>query len=329
MNSHRDQDDSWNKYWEHGFLTSCRNAFTGNYEGAIKESWVSFFGALEPGSRVLDICTGNGAIAMIANEVSRLKASELEIHAIDSAAIRPRETVTRDRRLLEGIHFRGRTAAESTGFEDAYFQAISGQYALEYTELESCAAEMARISASGARLQFIIHHHASIVMETSREEVRNVELLFGQTRFFEKAEAIIRKVGSTANATARRALASDRDAEKTREDLNRAAETISRAMDTSPHPQLLQMARQNVAEAYRLCISEGLSPALALLKESRQRISANAERLEDLMRAGRSEEDIEQIRAAFVDQGFHVDPPGVIHHERGPLMGWVLTGGRQ
>lgn len=325
MNSHRDQDDSWNKYWEHGFLTSCRNAFTGNYEGAIKDSWVSFFGSLEPGSRVLDICTGNGAIAMIANEVSRLKASNLEIHAIDSAAIRPRETVTRDRQLLEGIRFRGRTAAENTGFDDAYFQAISGQYALEYTELEACAAEMARISASAARLQFIIHHHASIVMETSREEVRNVELLFGQTRFFEKAEALVRRVGAAGSGEARRALATDREAEDAREALNRAAETIDRAAEISPHPQLLQMALQNVAEAYRRCTTDGLRPALALLEDSRQRILANAERLEDLMAAGRGKEDMDRMRTAFSDHGFRVDPPAVIHHERGPLMGWVMT----
>jgi ubiquinone/menaquinone biosynthesis C-methylase UbiE len=329
MNSHRHQDDSWNKYWEHGFLTSCRNAFAGNYEGAIKASWVSFFGALEPGSRVLDICTGNGAVAMIANEVSRRKALDLEIHAIDSAAIRPRETVTRDRHLLEGICFRGRTTAESTGFDDAYFQAISGQYALEYTDLEACAAEMARISAPGARLQFIIHHHASIVMETSREEIRNVELLFGQTRFFEKAEALIRKVGAAENVEARRALASDRDAEDARESLNRAAETIDRAAEVSPHPQLLQMALQNVAEAYRRCTSKGLRPALDLLEESRQRIAANAERLEDLMGAGQGEEEMNRMRTAFGDLDFRVDPPDVIHHERGPLMGWVLGARRR
>jgi ubiquinone/menaquinone biosynthesis C-methylase UbiE len=328
MSSHRDQDDSWNKYWEHGFLTSCRNAFAGNYEGTIKTSWVSFFGALGAGSRVLDICTGNGAIAMIANEVSREKDLGLEIHGIDTAAIRPQDTVTRGRDLLDGISFHGGTPAESTGFGPAHFQAVSGQYALEYTDLESCAAEMARISAPAAKLQFIIHHHESIVMETSREEIRNAALLFADTRFFDRAAAIINKVGAAAGPEARRALASDPDAERAREALNRAAETVSRAAESSPHPQLLQMALQNVAEAYRRGVSGGLEPALALLEESRQRISANVERLKDLMGAGRNEAEMMEIRAIFADHGFQVDLPNLIHHERGPLMGWVLTAQR-
>jgi len=328
MISHRDQDDSWNKYWEHGFLTSCRNAFAGNYEGAIKDRWVSFFGALDRGARVLDICTGNGAIAMIANEVSRDMGLELEIHGIDSAAIRPHDTVTRDRDLLDGISFHGGTAAENTGFEQGYFQAISGQYALEYTDLEACAAEMARISAAAARLQFIIHHDGSIVMETSREEIRNATLLFDETGFFDKAAAIIGKVGAAVDTEARRALASDPAAERARDALNRAAEIVSQAAERSPHPQLLHMALQNVAEAYRRCGTEGLQAALGLLEESRQRISANVERLEDLMAAGRSETDMAGIRAVLANHGFRVDPPAVIHHERGPLMGWVLTGQR-
>ncbi len=328
MSSPRDKDDSWNKYWEHGFLTSCRNAFAGNYEGAIKTRWVSFFSALAPGARVLDICTGNGAIAMIANEVSRERGLGLEIHGIDSADVRPQATVTHGRDLLEGICFHPRTAAESTSFEPAYFQAVSGQYALEYTDLEACAAEMARISMPAARLQFVIHHEGSVVMETSREEIRNAALLFEETRFFDKAEEMINRVGAVEGAEARRALASDPDAEKAREALNEAAETLSRAAESSPHPQLLHMALQNVAEAYRRCGVDGLGAALALLNESRQRIAANVERLEDLMGAGRSEADMVGIRAVFAAQGFDVEPPAVIYHERGPLMGWVLTARR-
>jgi len=325
MTRHRDQDDSWNKYWEHGFLTSCRNAFAGNYEGVIRDRWVSFFASLSPGARILDICTGNGAIALIANEVSRERGLGFRIHGIDSAAIRPQETVSQGREMFAGIQFHPRTAAEDTGFEPASFDAITGQYALEYTDLETGTREMARVSAPGARLQFVVHHEGSIVMETSREEIRNAALLFEETRIFEKAAAIITKVGNAPGPEARRALASDPEAERARQALNEAADILGRAAEASPHPQLLHMALQNVAEAYRRCGSDGLEAALALLQESRQRISANVERLEDLMTAGRSEADMETIRGEFAGQGFNVDPPAVIHHELGPLMGWVLT----
>jgi ubiquinone/menaquinone biosynthesis C-methylase UbiE len=318
------QEDSWNKYWEHGFLTSCRNAFAGNYEGAIRDRWVDFFSSLSVGDRALDICTGNGAIAMIANQVSRDLGLELEIHGVDSAAIRPTETVTRNRELLEGIQFHGSTPAECTSFPEQYFQAIVGQYALEYTPIEGCVSEMARIAAPGARLQFIIHHDQSIVMDTSREEIRNVSLLFEETALFDKAAALILIVGSAGTPEARQALQNDPRAEAAREALNEAAARVTGAAESSEHPQLLHMALKNVAEAYKTCGTGGVQSALSLLQDCRERITANAERLEDLMSAGRTEAQVDNICAVFTTTGFEVEPPSLVHHERGPLMGWML-----
>jgi ubiquinone/menaquinone biosynthesis C-methylase UbiE len=322
------QDDSWNKYWEHGFLTSCSNAFAGNYEGTLRDCWLSFFGRLSRGSRVLDLCTGNGAIAMIANEVSREKGMELEIHGIDSAAIRPHETVSRGRELLDGIRFHGGVAAESTGFEDQYFQAIAGQYALEYTDVDACAAEMARIAAPGAVLQFIVHHDRSIVMKTSQEEIRNAALLFEETLLFDRARAVIERVGLARTPAARRALKYDPEAEAAREALNRAAARVSEASEASPHPQFLQMAMKNVAEAYRRCCSEGVDAGLAVLEEGRGTILANLERLEDLMAAGRNEAQMTEITAAFARHGLSSEAPAIVRHDDGPLMGWILSARR-
>ena len=184
-------DESWNKYWEHGFLTSCRNAFSGNYDGSLKSVWLDFFRRLPRGARILDICTGNGAIAMIANELSATDKLDFEIHGIDSAAIRPLETVKTDRHLLEGIIFHGETPAEDTPFEDGSFTAITGQYAFEYTDEKRCIGELARIAAPGAALQMVIHHTDSIVMETSREEISNGRIIFDDTDIFGRARSML------------------------------------------------------------------------------------------------------------------------------------------
>lgn len=324
MTDRKSLDDSWNKYWEHGFLTSCRNAFSGNYDGSIKARWEDLFASLDPGSRVLDICTGNGAIAMIANEVSRKNDLKLEIHGIDAAAIRPHQTVTEGRELLEGIRFKGRTAAEDTGFDDGYFDAVVGQYALEYTDEQACARELARISAPGARLQFIIHHDRSIVMETSREELRNAGILFEETRIFEHAARLIEHAGVATTPAEREALRHNPAAEAAREALNSAAAMVSEALQASPHPQLLQMALDNVAQAYRVLGPDGKDAALSHLEETRQRIMANVDRLKDLMAAGRTKTQIDAIRRYFADEGFKIRPADVIHHEGGPLMGWLI-----
>ena len=182
-------DDIWDKYWAHGFLTSCGEAFDENYEGEMRRVWEEFFGALGPGTAVLDIGTGNGAVPMIAAEVSESKNLNLQIHAIDLAQIKPQQAVTRQRHLLAKIHFHGNTPMEKTGFEPSAFDAITGQYALEYGDLEAAVLEIGRISKPNARLLFVCHHHDSVVLQTGREELRLSRALFEDIDLFGHAAA--------------------------------------------------------------------------------------------------------------------------------------------
>ncbi|MGI9265447.1 MAG: hypothetical protein ACR2QU_11005 [Gammaproteobacteria bacterium] len=328
MTRPKSDEESWNKYWEHGFLTSCRNAFSGNYDGSLKKVWQDFFLRLPRGSRILDICTGNGAIAMIANELSIENELNFEIHGIDSAAIRPLETVKTDRHLLEGIVFHGETPAEGTPFEEQSFQAVTGQYAFEYTDEERCVTEIARITAPAALVQLVVHHTGSIVMETSREEVRNGQIIFAETRIFERARAMMEIMAGATTAEARKALAKDTRAEMSRNQLNEAAGRLSEALRSSPHPQLLQMAMDKLAEAFKILENGGAEAALTHIGTSEQMLTANIERLEDLMAAGRSPEQVQTIMTNLETAGFKLQPAEEIRHEGGPLMGWLLQATR-
>jgi ubiquinone/menaquinone biosynthesis C-methylase UbiE len=329
MSKQKSDDESWNKYWEHGFQTSCRNAFSGNYDGNLKTVWRDFFRRLPGGARILDICTGNGAIAVIANELSLEEKLGFEIHGIDNAAIRPMETVKTDRHLMEGIVFHGETPAEDTPFEDQSFDAVSGQYAFEYTDEDRCVTEMARVMAPGGALQLVIHHTDSIVMETSREEIRNGQIIFEETDIFACAQSMMEIMATAATAEGRQALAKNPDAERNRNQLNESAGRLSEALRASPHPQLLQMAMDKVAEAYRLLDKQGAAVALEHLAESRRMLVANIERLEDLMSAGRSSDQIRKIVDSLESAGFETQPAEEIRHEGGPLMGWLLQAVRQ
>lgn len=321
-------DDSWDRYWEHGFLTSCSGAFDANYEGAIEEAWRRMLATVPAGGRVLDICTGNGAVALIASEVSRSKGLDLEIHGIDSAAIRPLETVTTGRHLLEGIRFHPRTPAEATPFPDGHFQAITGQYAFEYTDQERCVAEMARIAAPDCRLMFIIHHADSVVMQTTRAELSNAAIIFEETQIFERAREIIEIVGRARSAAERQALAADQDAEAARLALNTAAGRVAAALETSPHPELLQITLNRVAEAYRSLGTEGREQALERLADSRSEVSANVGRLRDLVAAARDATDMSHICDSLAKSGFSPSEPIAIRHDQDRLMGWQITARR-
>jgi SAM-dependent methyltransferase len=328
MSDKRNRDGSWDRYWDHGFVTSCSSAFDGNYEGPIRSAWQDFLAAVPVGGRVLDICTGNGAVALIASEVSRTLGLELEIHGIDSAAIRPLETVPDGRRLLGDIRFHPETAAEQTPFPDRHFQAITGQYAFEYTDEARCIEELARITAPGGRLMFIVHHADSIVMRTTREEIRNAAIIFEETRIFDRARDIIDIVGRTRSPADRAALGADPHAEQARQGLNAAAERLSAALAASPHPELLQIALNRVAEAYRMLGSEGHKAALARLADSRRELQANLERLHDLMGAARDADQIDRICEQMSNVGFRPRQPVPVRHDNARLMGWQVQARR-
>jgi hypothetical protein len=322
-------DDAWDRYWSHGFLTSCRNAFSGNYEGTVRALWDAFFATLPAGARIVDIGTGNGAIPLIAAACARQLDRNFDIHGIDLAAIRPAETVQADRELLQSIEFHPRTPAEATGFETGSVHALTGQYAYEYTDTAQTAAELARIAAPGAPMMFVMHHSDSVVMETSREELANARIIFEETQLFDRAAALMEKVGAAETPEARRRLAADPEAENRRHALNAAAERVTRAIAESPHPQLLQMAMHRVADAYKALDGPGgLANGVDILAAGRTMITANADRLHDLMQAEVTSERLAEICQQLDAAGFSLEPSERLHHDGGPLMGWVLRGRR-
>ncbi|MGH8496443.1 MAG: class I SAM-dependent methyltransferase [Gammaproteobacteria bacterium] len=320
--------DRWDMYWAHGFVTSCALAFSANYEGRMRGIWEEFFEALEPGARILDICTGNGAIAVIANQVSRAHDKAFEIHGIDSARIDPAATLKGDRTLLEGIHFHAGMPAERTSFGDDSFDAVTGQYALEYTDVPKAISEIARVLRAGGRCLFVMHHADSVVLETGREELRHARLLFEETALFERGRDLMRRMAVAATPAGRQALAQDADAEDKRQRLNAAAADVSAAIGRSAHPEMLRGALGALGRAWQAARDSGLEPALAMLDQAEREIRANEERLRDLLRAASDAARIEQILAHMHDGGLETQPATALHHEDTPesrrLVGWVV-----
>ena len=196
MTDHRAAQERWNRYWEHGFVTSCSGAFSGNYEGTLKTVWERFVAECPPGSRVLDICTGNGAIAMIANQVGRSRDLNLEIHAIDSAtsgrwprcsrtAICSRASTSIRRHPPNRP--RSRTAFSTpspanTPSSTPMRPAVSPSWPGSPRRAVACSWS----SITPAR----------VVIETSREELSNGALIMEETRIFDLAEALMERVGA-------------------------------------------------------------------------------------------------------------------------------------
>ena len=63
-------NNHWSEYWKTGVLTSLPSDFKENYDGELYEYWESVLLAQQTPLRVLDVCTGNGAVAILLTEIA-------------------------------------------------------------------------------------------------------------------------------------------------------------------------------------------------------------------------------------------------------------------
>jgi ubiquinone/menaquinone biosynthesis C-methylase UbiE len=323
------ENESWAHYWELGLLSSLGNAYTGTYEGAVREHWRAFFAALADGSRILDVGTGNGALPAIAIEVARERDVTFEVHGIDLAPIRPLETVKHQRELIQPVHFHANTPAEATPFEAAWFHAITAHYGFEYTDRPACARELGRVAAGGAVLGLVIHHPESIILQTAREELANAGMLLDESQFFDRARALLETAARASDPAARAALARDARAERQRHALNEAAAAVAAAADASPHPDLLRLALNAFQTSWRHLSAGDGAAARAALAAGERGITENRQRLRDLASAYLGREQVDAARENLIAAGFEMAVPDRLYHESGALLGWVLNGRRQ
>ena len=322
MTKPTDKDTShWDDYWRHGFLTSCADAFDGNYEGKLRQVWEDFFRSAKGNATILDIGTGNGAIALIASRISSELHGDFSVHAIDQAEIDPLAMVKSHTDGLAAILFHSKTPAEDCGLPDNSIDMVSGQYALEYTPLAKTVAELARVCAPGARLLFVMHHADSIVLETAAEELRLGDLL-ENSGFFDHAANLLKQMSSIPTEQTYR-LASDPKAEENRKKLNQSAAELTALVSQTPNPDILQTALKSVSDCFHRQQTLG-SRVLGLLAQYRRQLEANLTRLHDLQNAAVNEEQGREIIALFNAQGFLTEPLEDIFHEQDLLAGRLL-----
>ena len=189
---------AWSSYWSEGNITSLPNLFADNYSGDVLRFWNEAFKTLEENSRVLDICTGNGAVAHLAREYADRQGIRCEIHAIDVAEIQPGK-LDRGNSHINEIRFRSGVAVESTHCRSDYFDLVVGQFALEYCQLPDAARELSRIMRAGGMLVLMMHHADSATARSTRQFIEVAdEFLQEPTLFYRLRKYAEQRIGQKA-----------------------------------------------------------------------------------------------------------------------------------
>jgi SAM-dependent methyltransferase len=169
-------DPAWDSFWRYDRLSSFHAApGAPNYGPPVAVGWRTFFDQLPDGARLLDIATGNGAIAVLAVAAGK----QFAVTGADLAAVEPTVFVTQNRAELAQINFLASTPAEALPLPDASIDAIVSQYGVEYSDLSRSLPDAARVLAPGGRLRFACHAAEGSVARDTTTSIADADFLLG------------------------------------------------------------------------------------------------------------------------------------------------------
>lgn len=310
---------AWSSYWAQGTLHSCLGSFDANYGGAIGAFWDEFIAGIAPGSRVLDLATGNGALPLRLWE-RRGEAGDIRVDAVDLAALAPPWYRPGAHR---GITFHPGVAMEALPFADGSFDRVCSQFGLEYARRPVALLECLRVAGKDAQLAFVLHHAGSVLVTVGRAEVANQELLVSAGGLLEAGRRVLpwmARARSDAGVTgpgARSAL--DRDA------YNAAVRGVGEAIATSTVPDALVEAREWIHRLLAGATGADLPARIQALDAYRQALQDAALRTREMLEHALDKPGVEEMAATFRA----LRPEWVVRYE--PLvqpegvLGWGLV----
>jgi SAM-dependent methyltransferase len=283
-----DKRAAWDLFWSYDRLSSFgTGSGAGNYGEPIAAGWREFFSALPAGVRVLDLCTGNGAIAVMAVESGK----RLKVTGADLAAVRPAAFVSRGKQALAKVRFLAETPAEQLPLPDAGFDAVVSQYGIEYSDMERSLREAARVLAAGGQLRLAMHAAEGAVAARTRLAIADADFLLDDLDLPARAascfQAILdaeqgRATGPLAATAAQARYAAFRDG------LKAVADRVTSAADVD----MLVSVHRTLTDLFQQRQAHDETALAAKVDALRAEIEAHRERQRALLAAAQSAEQM-------------------------------------
>lgn len=294
-----DKRAAWDLFWSYDRLSSFGTGTgAGNYGEEIAAGWRSFFAALPAGARVLDLCTGNGAIAVLAVESGK----RLKVSGADLAAVRPAAFVTRGRQSLAKVRFLANTPAEQLPLADAAFDAVVSQYGIEYSDMERSLAEATRVLAPGGRLRLALHAAEGAVAARTGSAIADADFLLDELDLPAQAascfKAILdaergRATGPFAATAAQARYAAFRDGLK----------AVADRADSAADVDMLVSVHRTLTDLFQQRQAHDEADLMTKVDALRTEIAAHRERQRALLAAAQSVDEVAAIAERLLGLG--------------------------
>jgi ubiquinone/menaquinone biosynthesis C-methylase UbiE len=317
--------EQWDAYWAQGNITSLASAYEGTYEGDIRAFWQRTTQDLPDGARIVDLGTGNAALPILLHAWAREQGKNWDLTGVDLAHVD--KAIIRDKHpefaeALDDITLLGRTSMTRLPMPDATVDCVTGQFAIEYAPMQEVLKEVSRVLKPGAMAAFMVHHPQSVIIRTSREEKEQARLVFDEHKVLLRAKSLIKAMGDARTPEALARLRQHPETERKRHLLNQALSALQQSGPWQTSAAFIETTLSYVAALFDDYASAPLREKLALLQQARHELATNLERIDDLLAAQKSEEDMLAMVGFAERHGLQTNRMEPFVDSQDRLIGW-------
>jgi len=315
----------WNHYWHSDRIASCLDgAGARNYDESVSAGWRAFFADLPARSRILDLCTGNGAVAILAAGTSLASAKAFDIVAVDQADIDPPAFLSRHQPELAIIAFRPGTRVEGLPFADHSFGVVVSQFGIEYSDLPVALIELGRVIAAGGRTRLVLHAAEGLVSADARKVIEDADFLLATVDLPGAARRCFVDV-TAAERTANAGEAAHRQARESLDAFEAALAQTARRIPAATDSHMLRNCGAVLLDTFKRHARLEVDQLVAKAEEVRTNILHHRGRLQALVDAAVSRDDLGEIAERLRGAGAELVEQTELRG--GPaLIGYVVEG---
>jgi|GEM_PF-674252 len=311
----------WSTFWEQGFITTFGRSKPDNYDGVVRDFWREKFLELPTGARMLDIATGNGAIATIAAQIGLAHDKDFFVAATDLARISTGIVGNDDTiQLRERIEFHSDTPCEDQPFDDDYFDFVSSQFGFEYSNIEKTLQEVRRILKAGGPFIAISHHVDSQLIKAANAELEVYRQALDELNVFGTVREYFDALGD---------FGSSRDELKKAMELAvplslRINDCVNAFREEHPDDECAKEIVAAVGYLARGAAQTAKAERLGAVDAAQVSYRMAQARLEDMVDAAMDQEDIDSLTVNAGSAGFSSANCLNLFVEDGSLAGWQI-----
>jgi ubiquinone/menaquinone biosynthesis C-methylase UbiE len=279
--------------------------------------WHEFVDGLADESRLLDLATGNGFVALNCQTRALDRQIDLQVEAVDAADIKPKTLLNESSDHASKVNFQGGVQLENLPFEDQSFTAVVSQFGFEYADEEQAIPEISRVLVMNGQLRLIIHAQHGAISRDIHKRVQRLEAVLGKNGAVNLVLKLIR------------ALAVG-DEERVKQESKHIPTAITLTQYLADDPLADDSGLFYAKEFLQLWDKRNQSSPAELLHVAEQGwLSANGtlNRQRLMLQAARSDGDIKRIATLFETRGLMMRPPKKIFDLRRNIQNsWLVEG---